>query len=295
VQSNEETETTTTLSTVFICSFCAVGYGSQDQLLDHLTNHVDIPHRPSKKELEQGYMTFYTSCRPKFMCLNCGKFFATIESVNIHLMVHRQDTMYECGACEKVFAHRHLYEGHLRAAHPGRAVCPRCRAVFPSHVALASHSATCNSGCNNNTESSAPIQITPRLYNNNNSSSSGSNNNSLSLAAAPTTEASVQGKKKTKANRPPPKLILISTDTTEYRRLEGSDHIIIQKKPPPTATAEKVSSQSAAADPLAESPVAAAVAGSVARKPISIAPKPMESLLSEEAKKILQSSAPRYE
>jgi DNA-directed RNA polymerase subunit RPC12/RpoP len=251
-------------------------------------------HRPSKKELEQGYMTFYTSCRPKFMCLNCGKFFATIESVNIHLMVHRQDTMYKCGACEKVFAHRHLYEGHLRTAHPGRAVCPRCRAVFPSHVALASHSATCNSSNNNNTQSSAPIQITPRLYNNNNSSS-GSNNNSLSLAAAPTTEASVLGKKKTKANRPPPKLILISTDTTEYRRLEGSDHIIIQKQPPPpTATAEKVSSQSAAADPLAESPVAA-VAGSVARKPISIAPKPMESLLSEEAKKILHSSAPRYE
>jgi hypothetical protein len=209
--------------------------------------------------------------------------------VNIHLMVHRQDTMYECGACEKVFAHRHLYEGHLRSAHPGRAACPRCRATFPSHVALASHSAICNN--NNSTQSSAPIQITPRLYNNNNSSS-GSNNNSLPLTA-PTTEASVLGKKKTKANRPPPKLILISTDTTEYRRLEGSDHIIIQKKPPPTATAEKVSSQSAAADPLAESPVAA-VAGSVARKPISIAPKPMESLLSEEAKKILQSSAPRY-
>ncbi len=247
-------------------------------------------HRPSKKELEQGYMTFYTSCRPKFMCLNCGKFFATIESVNIHLMVHKQDTMYECQGCEKVFAHRHLYEGHLRAAHPGRAACPRCRAVFPSHVALASHSAICNSSNNNNTQSSATIQITPRLYNNNNTSS---NNNSLPLAAPTTAEASVLGKKKTKANRPPPKLILISTDTTEYRRLEGSDHIIIQKQPPPPAPAEKVSSQSAAADPLAESPVTAAV-GSVARKPISIAPKPMESLLSEEAKKILHSSAPRY-
>ncbi len=249
-------------------------------------------HRPSKKELEQGYMTFYTSCRPKFMCLNCGKFFATIESVNIHLMVHRQDTMYECGACEKVFAHRHLYEGHLRSAHPGRAVCPRCRASFPSHVAMASHSAICNSSNNNNTQSSATIQITPRLYNNNNSSS---NNNSLSLAAAPTTaEASnMLGKKKTKANRPPPKLILISTDTTEYRRLEGSDHIIIQKQPPPPPPpTEKVSSQSA--DPLAESPVAAAAGSVAARKPISIAPKPMESLLSEEAKKILQSSAPRY-
>jgi hypothetical protein len=196
--------------------------------------------------------------------------------------------MYECGACEKVFAHRHLYEGHLRAAHPGRAACPRCRAAFPSHVALASHSAICN---NNSTQSSATIQITPRLYNNNNSSS---NNNSLSLAAAPTAgEASVLGKKKkTKANRPPPKLILISTDTTEYRRLEGSDHIIIQKQPPPPPVAEKVSCQSA--DPLAESPVAAAAGSVAARKPISIAPKPMESLLSEEAKKILHSSAPRY-
>jgi hypothetical protein len=51
VQSSEETETTTTLSsTVFICSFCAVGYSSQDQLLDHLTNHVDIPHRQGWKK-----------------------------------------------------------------------------------------------------------------------------------------------------------------------------------------------------------------------------------------------------
>jgi hypothetical protein len=286
VQSSEETETTA-LGTVFICSFCAVGYGSQDQLLDHLTNHVDIPHKPSKKELEQGYMTFYTSCRPKFMCLNCGKFFATMESVNIHLMVHKQNTMYECQACEKVFAHRHLYEGHLRTAHPGQAACPCCHASFPSHMALASHSATCNSSSNNSTQSSASttIEITPRLYNNNNSSN---NNNSLSLTC-PTAEASMLGKKKTKANRPPPKLILISTDTTEYRRLEGSDHIIIQRQqPPPT---EKVSSQSATADPLSESPV---TAGSFPRKPISIAPKPMESLLSEEAKKILQSSAPRY-
>jgi hypothetical protein len=47
VQSGEEKVEGT--GTVFICSFCAVGYGSQEKLLEHLPNHVDIPHKPTSK------------------------------------------------------------------------------------------------------------------------------------------------------------------------------------------------------------------------------------------------------
>jgi hypothetical protein len=105
-------------------------------------------------------------------------------------------------------------------------------------------------------------------------------------------------KKKPKANRPPPKLILISTDTTEYRKLEGSDHIIIQKPAVPLPETV-IAIQQQATDPLLTSPPAVARSSTPpppgTRKPITIAPKPMESLLSEEAKKILQSSAPRYQ
>jgi hypothetical protein len=48
VQSCEEKGVLST-STVFTCSFCAVGYSSQDKFLEHLTNHVDIPHKPTNK------------------------------------------------------------------------------------------------------------------------------------------------------------------------------------------------------------------------------------------------------
>jgi hypothetical protein len=244
-------------------------------------------------ELEQGYMTFYTSCRPKFMCLSCGKFFVTLESVNLHLKVHYQDTMYECQLCQQIFAHRHLYESHLRTAHPGQAACPRCRATFPSHVALASHVSRCTQPQQQQppiVAATSTIEITPRLYNNNNNNNN--NNNSISApAVADPTATGAATKKKHKANRPPPKLILISTDTTEYRKLEGSDHIIIQKPlEEPVTVAPTI-------DPLLTSPSSVSSTPpppGLARKPITIAPKPMESLLSEEAKKILQSSAPRY-
>ena len=235
-------------------------------------------------------MTFYTSCRPKFMCLSCGKFFVTLDSVNIHLKVHYQDTMYECQLCQQIFAHRHLYEGHLRTAHPGQAACPRCHASFPSHVALAGHVSRCGqqqtTTAATTTTTATTIEITPRLYNNN-------NNTSTSL---PATSSDQTTKKKTKANRPPPKLILISTDTTQYRRLEGSDHIIIQNQLPKV---EPASCLQQAEDPLLSSPSSSLSSPPPLpvgpRKLIAIAPKPMESLLSEEAKKILQSSAPRLE
>jgi len=156
-------------------------------------------------------------------------------------------------------------------------------------MALVGHAATCTGGTNtaqSSASTTATIQITPRLYNNNNNTN---NNNSSSPLTSPT-DATSSAKKKTKANRPPPKLILISTDTTEYRRLEGSDHIIILKQQ------AKEPSQPPTVDPLSESRAVGSGEGAAApRKPISIAPKPMESLLSEEAKKILHSSSPRYE
>ena len=41
---------------VFTCSFCAVGYSSQDSLLEHLNNHVDIPHKPTNKGAFEHFM-----------------------------------------------------------------------------------------------------------------------------------------------------------------------------------------------------------------------------------------------
>ena len=60
-------------------------------LLDHLTSHIDIPTQPKPQDLEQGYLAIFYSSRPKFMCLSCGKLFATAESVNLHLNIHTEN------------------------------------------------------------------------------------------------------------------------------------------------------------------------------------------------------------
>ena len=224
---------------LYTCSFCSCQYGDQASLLEHLHTHVDIPHSPVEAEVLQGYMTLYTTSRPKFMCLHCGKFFVNCESVTVHVKVHVDEKVYSCELCMKMFPHKHLYDSHMRSEHPQAFVgtdheCLFCHNMFPNAVSLNNHTRTC---------SSRPIEITPPHSANNNN-------------------ANVQEKKK--ANRPPPKLIMLN-NSSSLNTIVAGDHILIQRSEveiPPV------------------------------RRPINIAPKPTVSLLSEEAKKIFNSSAP---
>ena len=216
-------------TTFYTCSFCLVKYGEQSSLLDHLSTHVDIPHAPVRAELEQGYMTLYTTARPKFMCLYCGKFFTTAPTVEVHIKVHVGDKFYTCDICEKIFLHQHVFEKHMKTEH---------NYVKPVRN---------NTQDQKKTFSSKPLEITSQT----------SSNNNLE-------------KKKPKANRPPPKLIMLSNSNSslQSRNLAAqSDHIIVQN-------AEK------------RTPV------ELTRKPITIAPKPTVLLLTEEARKIFNNSAP---
>ena len=106
-------------STIFTCSFCNVKYSQQTMLLEHLSTHLDIPSAPRQEDLEQGYMAIYYTSRPKFMCLSCGKLFATAESVNLHLNIHYEDKIYACEHCDKIFGHHHVYESHRKSVHAG--------------------------------------------------------------------------------------------------------------------------------------------------------------------------------
>ena len=191
------------LNMFYTCSFCSTKYSQQSLLLEHLSAHVDIPHKPVPTELDQGYMTLYTTSRPKFMCLYCGKFFVTAATVAVHVKVHAAEKIYTCELCEKVFLHKHIYESHRRTEHPGarrpELQCSFCSEPFISTLALINHTRSCHA---------KPIQITQMLDANHNNNPE---------------------KKKPKANRPPPKLILLNSSDHQRDIVEGSDHIIIQK------------------------------------------------------------------
>lgn len=269
-------------TTIFTCSFCNVKYSQQPMLLEHLSTHIDIPSEPTQSDIEQGFMAIYYTSRPKFMCLSCGKLFATAESVNLHLNIHYEDKIYACEHCEKIFAHKHVYESHRKISHQDKEKsqeydCKFCNNIFPNSISLNNHERSCKlkpkelPNDTQPTESIADKMIlqiqTPvnkdALTLNNNLSSPINNN----------TQESPR-KIKPKANRPPPKLILLNSDTSEYNKkdIEHDEHIIINEPVIKTEKPEEVE----------EKP-----------RLLTLAPKPTMTLLSDEAKKIFNTSAPQ--
>ena len=266
-------------NTIFTCSFCNVKYSQQPMLLEHLNTHVDIPSDPSQADIEQGYMVNYYGSRPKFMCLSCGKLFATAESVNLHLNIHNEDNIYACEHCDKIFAHKHVYESHRRSAHRDKERgqefdCGYCNNIFPNAVSLANHVRVCKL---------RPKEITPMTDN--------LADKMILKIQTPVTPESLlvtsnnnthERKIKPKANRPPPTLIKLNTseDPLDIKgeTVDAEDHIVIHEtdikveRPDPD-------------DPDYEDT-------EIASRPLTIAPKPTMTLLSDEAKKIFNTSAP---
>ena len=266
-------------TSIFTCSFCNVKYSQQPMLLEHLTTHIDIPSEPSQTDIEQGYMVIYFSSRPKFMCLSCGKLFATAESVCCHLSIHTEENIYACEHCDKIFAHKHVYESHRRSAHRDKERgaefdCSYCNNIFPNAVSLANHVRVCKL---------RPKEITPMTDN--------LADKMILKIQTPVTPESLlvtsnnnthERKIKPKANRPPPTLIKLNTseDPLDIKgeTVDAEDHIVIHEtdikveRPDPD-------------DPDYEDT-------EIASRPLTIAPKPTMTLLSDEAKKIFNTSAP---
>ena len=277
-------------TTIFTCSFCNVKYSQQAMLLEHLTTHLDIPSSPSEEDLEKGFMAIYYTSRPKFMCLSCGKLFATAESVNLHLNIHYEDKIYACEHCDKIFAHRHVYESHRKSAHGGEGEakktqdfdCSFCGNSYPNLVSLDNHELNCSARpisitpltIQEPTPESSAIKInTPSTINNTVAVTSLNNNNNNNNSS----------EKPKKANRPPPMLILLNSDAAETNQYQAQSFIIKAEKN------IKIEEPDAADDSdWAEEKQAAAVT-----KLPTLRPKPATALLSEEAKKIFQTSAPQ--
>ena len=268
-------------NTIFTCSFCNVKYSQQPMLIEHLNTHIEIPSDPSQADIEQGYMVNYYGSRPKFMCLSCGKLFATAESVNLHLNIHNEDNIYACEHCDKIFAHKHVYESHRKTAHRDKEKgqefdCGYCNNIFPNAVSLANHMRVCKlkpkeiTPMTDNLADKMILQIqTPMLPEtlliSNNNTGVGDNS---------------KGKPKPKANRPPPQLIQINTETDiKSEIVDTDDHIVIHETDIKTERPD-------VDDHITETEFVG-----VNRLP-TLAPKPTLTLLSEEAKKIFNTSTP---
>ena len=273
-------------NTIFTCSFCNVKYSQQPMLLEHLNTHIDIPSDPVQADIELGYMVIYYSSRPKFMCLSCGKLFATAESVNLHLNIHNEDNIYACEHCDKIFAHKHIYESHRRAAHKDKEKgqefdCSFCNNIFPNAVSLANHMRVCKLKPREITPMTETYDLADKMI--------------LQIQAPVTkdklallnnnTQAETK-KNKPKANRPPPKLILLNADTSDIKKEElEHDHIIIQEDEIKMEQMDDYEEEANNSD-MPESPEDSSLVHSLAAKPTM-------TLLSDEAKMIFNSSTPQ--
>ena len=108
-------------STELTCSFCNKKFSKQSNLICHLTSsgHINVPINPSPENISDGYLTYTTASsqinsqgqkRTRAMCLSCGKTFAKVEQVKIHLNVHYGDNIYTCRFCEKVFTNFTVFD-----------------------------------------------------------------------------------------------------------------------------------------------------------------------------------------
>ena len=54
----------------------------------------------------------------QFPCSDCGKFFKSIEEVNIHMeSLHRKECQFECPTCSNVFSKASELETHMKSSH----------------------------------------------------------------------------------------------------------------------------------------------------------------------------------
>lgn len=284
-------------NTIFTCSFCNVKYSQQPMLIEHLTTHIDIPSDPVQADIEQGYMVIYYSSRPKFMCLSCGKLFATAESVNLHLNIHNEDNIYACEHCDKIFAHKHIYESHRRAAHKDKEKgqefdCSYCNNIFPNSVSLGNHMRVCKLKPREITPMTETYDLADKMI--------------LQIQAPVTKDKLVllnnnmQKKNKPKANRPPPKLILLNAETSEIKKEElEHDHIIIQESEIKLERMDEEEEQQDEQEGQEEQDEEEEDNSDLAYSPFessthpTLAAKPTMTLLSDEAKMIFNSSAPQ--
>ena len=135
------------------CSFCNSKLGSQDLLLQHLSQHLNFHGaKPKADDLEKGFMSFNVpsqiqkgAMKIKYMCLSCGKLFGKEPQVKIHLNVHYGDNIYNCRFCEKVFASYNAFEEHVKShSEEYKFNCKFCGTSFINRNVMVTHQRNCS-------------------------------------------------------------------------------------------------------------------------------------------------------
>mgnify|MGYP002716455416 FL=1 len=77
----------------------------------------------------------------EFICGECGKECADIQSVNLHMKEHMESEMFECSECKQVFKYKQLLLQHVQNVHEGHRAytCDVCWATFSSKNSLRNH------------------------------------------------------------------------------------------------------------------------------------------------------------
>ena len=130
---------------VFTCSFCDLKFSQQLMFIEHLKNHIEFTTETTQNDIEIGYQIIF--CSPKFLCLFCGKLFASSSDVGNHLKVHEENSIYSCLHCDRVFSHKCVFDHHMRSVHEASGSqkfhCNFCNNSFPCLQSFSAHQKVC--------------------------------------------------------------------------------------------------------------------------------------------------------
>merc|ERR1712079_568484 len=84
------------------------------------TSHQQLPRLPTEEEQREQFMTVTdtnsegTEGSTRFICLICSKSYTSRYNIRMHRNMHTGKNVHRCRFCFRHFAHKHVYESHVR-------------------------------------------------------------------------------------------------------------------------------------------------------------------------------------
>ena len=77
-----------------------------------------LPRLPTEEEQREQFMTIQTDSGgdgdQRFICLICSKSYTSRYNIRMHRNMHTGNNVHRCKFCFRHFAHKHVYESHVR-------------------------------------------------------------------------------------------------------------------------------------------------------------------------------------